>query len=67
VNLIDVEKQKERNQTSNEVETVHCPRWMAWHTSTRCKLPPFFPLNFSVPKKRTFFAAAAHDSAPDLN
>jgi len=34
MNLIDVKKQKESSQTSNEVETVHCPRWYARHNST---------------------------------
>jgi len=33
MNLIDVKKQKEWSQTSNEVETVHCPQQNVWHIS----------------------------------
>jgi len=33
MNLIDVKKQKEWSQRSNEVETVHCPQRNVQHIS----------------------------------
>ena len=52
------EKAEKCNQMSNQVERVHCPRWTSRQNSGRStKL---------FCRRKTFFAAAAHDSPPNL-